>query len=599
MILLKNKNTLLLLLLFTLVSCSTTAHRESLSLSGALESIKEDNDKEKHSVVAKAFVEKTNEYGLQGVKAYNFNIVDINLDGYSDIVIIPSFYSEPLFYYFNPTESKFVLGESLFSKGIKASFLMFYDLNKDTNLDVIVGVLNQKSELSKDPIRVFLGKVEGKKLRLEETKLNLKTSPNASIGLVDYDLDGQLDMYVGNWFSRYKESPIPHPDQLLVMKNGKYLERTDLLVDETKQNLDKTMYVNATPTYSVQVCDMDQNGFPDILTTSTNRYKNKLWLSQRYFRDNKRFYTDFGGESQFASDTDGLINQQGGGRTFGLACADYNNDGIMDVFLGELSHNYDHDGIDKSSILTGRTIKKTPRFFRTEYFVDSENPNWHQADRRGIWVDLDNDGLLDLIVDNSGYPPHSKMIIFKQHSDHSFENVAENYGIDITNPIGTVIADFNKDGRMDILSAQSSIRDDSITPQIRLFENAIDVKKSRSIRVTLRGQNSNFHGLNAMIILKVETNSGLIERRQYVSYSYGALPPQNEEGMHFVLNDNEKLVDFTVRWPFSKKLNVHPSELEVKYEINIDNNLFIKKKSAIDITLCESGKVVFNKKSCH
>ena len=52
------------------------------------------------------FKEKTKAYGLENITANNINIVDLNTDGYSDIVIIPTYYAEPDFYYFNPNTIK-------------------------------------------------------------------------------------------------------------------------------------------------------------------------------------------------------------------------------------------------------------------------------------------------------------------------------------------------------------------------------------------------------------------------------------------------------------------------------------------------------------
>ena len=559
-------------------------------MSGALDKIQEDTGVQ--NSVNPSFIDKTQEYGLSGLKASNFNVVDINEDGYSDLVILKSFYSIPEFYLFDIGARKFKKTESLFPVSLKASFLLFYDVNKDNVLDVFVGVLNQKSELAKNPLRLFLGEKENGTLKFIEKDLNIKATPNSTLGLIDYNLDGHLDLFLGNWFTRYKDNPIPHHDQLYVFKKDKWEEKSELLSLELKKNVDQVMFVNATPTYGSQVCDMDQNGFPDILTTSTNRYKNKLWINKYKFRERYRYFENIGEASGFASDKDGQLNNQGGGRTFGLACADYNNDGIMDVFLGELAHNYDHQGIDKSSLLTGRTMKKHPRFFRTEYFVDALDPNWHQADRRGLWVDINNDGLDDLIVDNSGYPPHSKLILFKQLPDHSFENTANNLGVDIVNPTATVTADFNKDGKMDLLTARSSIRDASILPRIYLLENNIDTNKNKSVRIILRGKKSNTHGLNAMVILRVKKANEISERRKYVSYSYGALSPQNEEGVHFGLEADEKLLGFKVRWPYARNIDVSAESLEKEYTIKH------KFTDTMTLTLCESGAYYIGPRKC-
>lgn len=539
-----------------------------------------------------SFIDKTTDYGLAGIEAYNFNVVDFNGDNYSDLAIIPSFYSEPEFYFYNIGKRRFEKAPSPFTKAVKASFMLFYDINQDKVLDAIVGVLNQKTELSREPLKIFYGKQTKEGLRFNQgTSLNIST-PNSTVGLIDYNLDGKLDLFVGNWFKRIKGNPFPHPDYLFINSGKGFKERSDLLVDEHKMNPDKSMHVNATPTYSSQICDMDQNGFPDILTTSTNRYENKMWMNRYEFRGKKRYFENQAKESGFAADPEGLINQRGGGRTFGVSCADYNNDGIMDVFLGELNHNYDNDGVDKSSILTGRTFKYPPKFFRTEYFLDSYDPNWHEADRRGIWTDLNNDGLLDLIVDNSGYPPHSRLIVFEQLPDHSFVNRAETFGVDIINPIATVVADFNRDGRVDILTAQSSIRDELIKPRIYLFENQLDLRKNRSVRLFLRGKQSNTQGLNATVVIKIRNQDITYHRMQHVNYSYGALPPQLEEGIHFGLIEGESIESIIVRWPYSKSPNASVVNLEKIYPFNVEF------KGYLNITLCEDGNYLIGRREC-
>ena len=540
------------------------------------------------------FIDRTKEYGLEGLKAANFNIVDINGDGFSDLVILPEYYSQPRFYYFDVHKSKFVEGDSPFQKNIKASFLMFYDLDKDQVLDVVVGVLNQKSELTPDPIRIFRGEKNNGKLSFYEQKNIIPTPPSAtsSIGLVDFDLDGDLDLYIGNWFKKNKYGTFPQRDYLLKFNGEKYIDTSVTLKGETKQNLDKTMFVNATPTYATQVCDIDQNGFPDIMATGASGFNNKLWMNRYRIRKKERYFEDFGRTSLFGGDAEGNLTPKGGGRTFAVACQDYNQDGIMDIFLGELTHNYDNDLKDKSSVLTGSRFKFPPFFIRTEYFEDSYDIDWHHADRRGVWFDYNNDGLMDLLVDNSGFPPHTRLVLFKQYDDHSFENVSKQQGIDIVNPSSSAIGDFNRDGKMDIITAQSNLRDARIKNRIYLLENNNEIKNKKPLRFYLRGSKSNFHGLNATVILRVRKGKKIFKRSQNVSYSYGGLPPQNEEGLHFALNEGEELLDVKVRWPYSKSLNQSRAGLEKVYKIKPD---YLK---AINITLCENGEYLVGRLEC-
>jgi len=588
--------------MLVLYSCATKAPKpfDDSELISSLETIREKEWNFGPSVKAdkvdihNAFLDKTAQYGLEGVEATNFNLVDLTRDDYTDLVVIPDYYSQPVFYKFNIHLKKFEPMASPFVEPIKASYILFYDLDRDHILDAIVGVLNQKTELSPNPIRIFKGKIENSKLIFVEKKDSVKVpaAPSSTVGLVDYDLDGDLDLFIGNWFKKHKHTSLPHQDTLLLNTKGSYEDHTTILKGELDQNLDKLMYVNAVATYGSQICDIDQNGFPDILTVSTNGYKNRLWMNRYKVRDGIRYFKDYGHSSLFGGDTEGNLTVRGGGRSFSLACADYNNDGIMDLYLGELTHSYDNELKDKSSILTGTTFKFPPFFYRTEYVFDTNDIEWHQADRRAIWFDYNNDGLLDLLVDNSGYPPHTRLILFKQHPDHSFENVSKELGIDFVNPLSSTIVDLNRDGKLDIISAQSNLRSTDIKKRIYVFENNTESTGNRSIRFYLRGQKANFHGLNAMVMLKVIKGGKVTIKRQNISYSYGGLPPQNEEGILFGLEKGESIESVKVRWPYSKSLNQSRAGLEKIYKIKLDFT------DTVNITLCEKGQFLVGRRTC-
>lgn len=540
------------------------------------------------------FIDKSTDYGLSGVEAVNFNVVDLDRDGYSDLVILPNHFSSPVFYLYNKHSQKFEKTRSYFRKPVKASYLLFYDINRDNVTDAIVGVLNQKSELTKIPIKIFLGKMTGGKLEFRKNNkfLKLKPTPASAVSLIDYNLDGKLDMFVSNWFDRYKGSPIPHTDYLLENKGKRFSLIKSQLLNENDKNVEKTMFKNAYPTFGSSVCDIDQNGFPDILTTSTNRYPNKLWMNKYNLKLGKRFFQDYGKESRFSDDVHGKLTPRGGGRTFSAVCADYNNDTIMDLYIGEISHNYDNENVDRSSILTGSRFKFPPVFIRTEYLTDANDLEWNQADRRAIWFDYNNDGLLDLLVDNSGYPPHSRLILFEQDESHAFSNVSKIAGIDIINPLSSVILDINRDGKMDILTAQSNIRNAKMKNKIYLFENQIKNDGRRSIRFYLEGKKANGHALGAMIILKTKKNDMFHSKRQIVEYSYGGLPPQNEEGILFGLDAGESIEQIRVRWPYTKKLNQSRAGLEKIYHVKYDF------KETMNVTLCENGEFLIGRRGC-
>ena len=109
----------------------------------------------------KKFVDRTQDWGLAAKKAVHLYAVDFNGDGFQDLVLLPDHYSHPEFLLYHPREKKFLPFLSPFQEPLKASFLSFHDFNKDSVMDVLVGTLNQKTEMSKFPLRLFWGKKKG------------------------------------------------------------------------------------------------------------------------------------------------------------------------------------------------------------------------------------------------------------------------------------------------------------------------------------------------------------------------------------------------------------------------------------------------------
>ncbi len=543
------------------------------------------------------FLEKTEAYGLSGLHAVAFNAVDFTFDGYTDLVILPAYYARPRFYAFDPKQRKFEpWGHEPLPRDFKAGFLLFYDVNKDKLPDLISGVLNQKSEVSQIPLKLFLGTLRNDRLTfVEQAKaFDLPPEPTSSVTLVDYDLDGWVDLYVSNWFESRDGKHMPVADRLLRNNKGKFEEKTGVLRDEATKKPSELYPPNARPTYGASTCDVDQNGYPDILTVSSAGYKNKLWMNLREQRSPERYFEDKGPVTNYASDPDGNLIPTGGGRSFFSACTDYNDDGLMDVFLGELSHAYDNESVDRSSILTGSRESFPPYFIRTEYVSDADNESWNQGDRRGVWTDYNLDGRIDLLIDNSGFPPASRLVVFEQDETHAFYNVAAQVGVDIVNPIGTITLDVNQDGLQDIITGQNSIRRADITPRIYVFENHNKVAGRRAIKVHVNGQKANADGLGAMVMLYTKQDGKNVVQRRWAESSQGGLPSQNEAGVHCGIGEGVEALGVKVRWPLVKKTGFGAgSVVEKLYSLEGFGT-----PEFLEVTVCEDGKILGGKISC-
>jgi hypothetical protein len=591
-------------LLLLAAGCSSapqeSVDEESIKLSEELESLSKKVQIVNYGPTLKeggVFVDKTKEYGLSGLFAVTFNSVDLNLDGKTDLVILPTYYSRPKFYIFDPASKKYLLwSHDPLPFDFKASFLLFYDVNKDKTLDLIAGVLNQRSEVSQIPVKLYLGAIKNGKLSFAEDTnfIKLPPEPNSSITLLDYDLDGWIDIFLGNWFESRKGQYYPVPDRLLRNNKGKFEEVTSLLKDEAKKSADQLYPPNARPTYGSSSCDIDQNGYPDILTASSSGHKNKLWMNLGDSRTGERLFEDLGPTTNYGSDPDGSLIPTGGGRNFFSACTDYNDDGIMDVFLGSLSHAYDNESVDKSSILTGSKETYPPFFLRTEYLSDATSESWNQGDRRGVWTDYNLDGRIDLVVDNSGFPPYSRLVMFEQDESRAFTNLAGQLGIDIVNPTGTITMDLNHDGLPDLITSQNSIRHSDIPPRLYVFENQSKIPGRKALRVHLRGIKSNTEALGAMVMLYTKQSNKKIVQRRWTEYSQGGLTSQNEDGMHFGIDAGVEAVGIKVRWPFKVKAGFKQGQtIEKLYPLQ-----GLITKDFVEVTVCEDGKILSGKISC-
>ena len=142
--------------------------------------------------------------------------------------------------------------------------------------------------------------------------------PTASIVPLDFNLDGEIDLYLANWFSQKDNNPKPVTDYLLQGKGFEFTDVGSQLRGEYDYNKSDKIYPNATPTFGASVCDVDKNGLPDIMTSNSNGYYNKLWLNI----DGKNF-VNYGMESGYAADNEGSADQKGGGNSFFSLCGDY------------------------------------------------------------------------------------------------------------------------------------------------------------------------------------------------------------------------------------------------------------------------------------
>lgn len=371
---------------------------------------------------------------------------------------------------------------------------------------------------------------------------------NTGCTFVDYDKDGNLDLFVANYVDfDLKTAPTPEdgpctykgilvacgPPGLPGGKNILYHNKGDGTFADVSE---KSGMWTAVGTYglSVAASDLDNDGWPDIYVANDSA------PATLYLNQHDGTFRDIAIEAAAALSPEG--KPQAG---MGVSIGDYNRDGKFDIvktnFAGDTDSLYTNIG---DAIFLDKT-------YPSGIGVNTRLLGWGVG-----FFDMDNDGWLDVLMSNGHvYPEVDKSKADLKYAEHKylyrnlrngrFEEVTNQGGPGILEEAparGCAFGDYDNDGDTDVV-----VNCINSVPQILRCDSTLN---RNWIKVRLRGVKSNRSGIGSRVIVTAKTTldagAPLVQIEEL--RSGGSYFSQNDPRIHFGLEHATKVDMLEIRW---------------------------------------------------
>ena len=359
----------------------------------------------------------------------------------------------------------------------------------------------------------------------------------------DYDRDGQVDLYVANYLTfddeqvpkrgdaagcRYMgievacgQVGLPGEPDTLYRNNG----------DGTFTDVTEAAGVHGPEYYGFGVvfADLNDDGWPDIYVANDSE-------------PNLLFYNN--GDGTFSED--GLVagaalsatgREQAG---MGVDAGDYDGNGHLDLVVTHFSEDYStlyessdagfFSDVSSAAGIMGPTLPHL---------------GWGVG-----FIDIDNDGLLDIFIANGHVVPEvdrqglattylQRNQLFRNQGNKRFRDVTDEVGGGLSiekSSRGAAFGDYDNDGDIDVLVVNLNDR-----PSLLRNDTTGD---HHWVTLRLEGTESNRDGIGAKVTIEANARTHTAEVR-----SGGSYLSHNDMRVHFGLGDADRVTRLEIRWP--------------------------------------------------
>ncbi len=315
-----------------------------------------------------------------------------------------------------------------------------------------------------------------------------------SASWADYDNDGYVDLFVAEYF--------PTKYNHLYHNNG---DGTFTAVEGNPVVTDAGHSIGAA------WGDYNNDGLVDLFVPNTDGDKNYLYKNV--------------GNGKFVKVDENVLSTPS--KSVGCSWGDYNNDGYLDLFIANAGDQdnflYKNNGDGTFTAVTSGDIV-------------NDGGNSHGS----TWIDIDNDGDLDLYVTND---QDGDNFLYKNNGDETFTKVTNDLTTSGGNSFGTAIADYDNDGDYDIFVANHGSTSNFF------FKNTKG-QCGNFLCMKLIGTNSNYNAIGARVRVKATINGSPVwQMRQITSQSGGGAGSENSLKLIFGLDDATTADSIIIDWP--------------------------------------------------